>query len=195
MTAQETIAAGLMALGGGVSILNWIMLIAALRTGRFVSAVPLIGGFCLGAGALLLPVLRPYAWAALLLDCGTVATLVALPRIIRTEWQTCGWNLLEEYVGNRGNMTVRLRLFRRGAFTLRWDIKRQPGELGLVSLGNVGTWERKAEALVLQIGEDRAVFGQLPAGDRKGWRQSVGFGHTDRNPDVSLQEVDLVSNE
>ena len=112
-------------------------------TGRFSSAVPLVGAVCLGTGAVLLPGVRPYAWVAILLDYGTLALLLGTPTIAREAWATCRINLLEEYVGQRGITTVSLRLFRRGVFSLRWDIKRPPGELGIGGMGASAPGNRK----------------------------------------------------
>jgi hypothetical protein len=184
-------AAVLLTLGAVISLLNWSTLFRTWWTGRFCSAVPLVGAACLGAGALLLPSLRPYAWAAVLLDFGTLALLLAAPRIAQSAWATSRFRLVEEYVGQRGATTVRLRLFRRGVFTLRWDIERPPGEYGLIGMGNVGTWERDGDTLVLRIGEDRAVFRPLPGEDRRGWRQSIGFGHCEQNPELSLEGLEF----
>ena len=157
---------------------NWASLVLSLRTGRFCSPVPLVGAVFLVAGALLFPTLRPYAWAGVLLDFGTLVLLLALPMIAREMWATCRFNLLEEYVGRRGATTVYLRLFRRGVFTLRWDIQRPAGEHGLIGVGNIGTWEREAETLVLQIGEEQARFTRLAGADRIGWSQSVASANS-----------------
>jgi hypothetical protein len=194
VTVQQTLAGVLIAIGAILSLLNWAALFCSLRTGRFVSGVPLVGGVCLGTGAFLLPVLRPYAGVAVLLDLGTVALLLSIPSIIRQEWATCRVNLLEEYIGQRGITTVSLRLFRRGHFTLRWEINRPPGESGTVGMGNVGTWEREADTLVLRIGENRSVFRPLPEGGYKGWLESAGFERCDQNPDLSLRGLEFVLN-
>ncbi len=189
---QQTIAVVLITFGAIVSLLNWATLLCTLRTGRFISGVPLVGGVCLGTGAVLLPALRPYAGLAVLLDWGTVALLLAVPRIAREAWATCRINLLEEYVGRRGITIVSLRLFRRGVFTLRWDIERSPGEYGIVGMGHVGTWERESDTLALRIGENCAVFRPLPEGGNKGWCQSAGFDECEQNPDLSLRELEFV---
>jgi hypothetical protein len=58
-------------------------------------------------------------------------------------------------------------------------------------MGNVGTWERQADALVLHIGEDQAVFGRVREGSDAAWRQSVGFHQYEQNPDLSLDGFEL----
>ncbi len=66
------------------------------------SIIPLVGGFCLGTGALLLPSLRPYAWAAVLPDWGTLVVVVSHSWLVREVWATCWFNLMEEYIGVKG---------------------------------------------------------------------------------------------
>ncbi len=192
MAIQHMIAGVLLAMGAVLSLLNWAALLSTLRTGRFCSPVPLFGAACLAAGALLLPVLRPYAWAAVLLDFGTLALLLAVPRLAQMVWETSRFNLLEEYVGRRDVTTVHLRLFRRGVFTLLWEIRRPAEESRVVGMSNIGTWEREADTLVLRIGEDRAVFRPLPEGGNKGWCQSTGFGRYEQAPELSLEGLEFV---
>jgi hypothetical protein len=170
--------------------MNWLMLLATWCTGRYHSPVPLIGAAFLGVGALLHPALRPYAWAAVLIDAGTLAIVPALPRIVREMWETSRFNLEVEYIGRRDATTVSLRLFRRGIFTIRWEIKRPPGEYGLVGMGNIGTWEREADTLILRIGADHALFGPLPGEPDAGWYQLTGFDHCKR-PELSLEGLEL----
>jgi len=188
---QVTLALYALATGALFSLLNWACLFATLCSGRFHSMIPLVGATCLGLGALLLPVLRWYAWTAVLLDIGTLAFLVALPRIAQEVWATSRFNLLEEYIGQRDATTVRLCLFRRGVFTLSWEMKRALGECGLIGKGNVGTWEQEADTLILRIGDDRAVFRPLPETSKEGWYQSMGFRHCEENPELSLEGLDL----
>jgi hypothetical protein len=193
VTVQQTIGGVLIAIGAILSLLNWATLLCSLRTGRFISAVPLVGGVCLGTGSVLLPFLRPYAGVAVLLDYGTVALLLGLPGIAREAWATCRINLLEGYVGQRVGTTVSLRLFRRGVFTLHWDIERPPGECGIVGTGRIGTWEREADRLVLRIVNECAVFRPLPEGVNKGWYQSAGFDDCEQDPDLALRGLEFVA--
>jgi hypothetical protein len=73
----------LLSFGGLVSLANWAALVQSMLRRRFVSAVPLFGAALLAAGLLLHPRSRPYAWLAVVLDYGTLALLIALPRLIR----------------------------------------------------------------------------------------------------------------
>jgi hypothetical protein len=189
---QQRIAVSLLAIGLLFSFMNWICVISTWRTGRYSSTVPFFGAALLGAGALLLPHLRPYAWAVALLDIGTVLAVPHLPRLVREMWATSWFNLREKYVGRRGATTVHLRLFRRGIFTLWWEIKRPPGEYGLVGTGKEGTWEREADTLILRVGEDRAVFGPLGEGDSAGWILLVDFDDCARNSELSLTGIEFL---
>ena len=78
---------GIVALGIFILVvfLNWIMLVSSMVTHRFHSQVPLVGAL-LGIGALaLIPVTMPHYsiyFLPILLDCGTVMFLLALPSLI-----------------------------------------------------------------------------------------------------------------
>lgn len=190
--ATRDIALLLLCVGAGVALLNAVYLYLSWRRGRFVSPIPLLGGLCLGVGAVLLPDRPPYAWAAALLDYGTVSLLFALPAIAREAWATCRLNLLEEYVGRQGQVTVRLQLFRRSVFTLVWDIERPPGEFGLVGMGRGGTWQREAGSLVLHDGAEQATFGRVVVQGVEGWVCSAGFPDTESTAGLALQGVPLL---
>jgi hypothetical protein len=163
--------------------------VATWWTSTFHSAVPLVGGLCLGLGAALLSSLRPYAWAVPFLDYGTI--VLALPCVVREVWSTCRLNLLEEYVGVRGRTTIRVRLFRRGVCTVRWDIVRPPGEYGLVGMGRLCTWEREADRLVLRDGVNVAVLAPLDDG-RAGWRPAAWFEFCKDSVDLSGDGLELL---
>jgi hypothetical protein len=128
--------------------------------------------------------MRPYAWAAPLLDYGTLVALPALPGVGRDLWATSRVNLLEEYVGRRGVTTFRLRLYRRGVCILRWDVRRPRG---VMMLSRVGSWERDAGTLVVRLGESRAVFGPLTGG----WCLSHPFPQVQQSPELLLEGVEL----
>lgn len=107
-------AAILIALGGFIASMNWASLIATHCTGRFHSAVPLVGALLLGAGLALLPSTRHYAWAAILADYGTLILLFSLPKLVREEWRTSRHNLVAEYRGGSGITTACISLYRGG---------------------------------------------------------------------------------
>jgi len=85
---------------------------------------------------------RPIWWVSLIVasDLGTMALLIASPRLIAEWWRTSRFTRLRELTGRRGNERVTLSLHRRGWYCLRkaWD--RQAGECGVIRLGEVGAY-------------------------------------------------------
>ena len=178
----------LIALGGFVALMNWVMVIQSHRTGRLHSPVPLVGALVLGAGLALLAPTRHYAWAAILADYGTLALLVALPMLVREVWKTRRFNLAAEYRGERGTLSARVRLYRSGVCVIRYDLRRTPGEVGMTGTGRVGTWSQDGQRLVVRVGEEAAEF-EVAEGQGEVLRQVRGFsGDAD---ELSLVGVDL----
>jgi hypothetical protein len=173
-------------------IINGLSLFQTWYTGKFTSSIPLFGAFFLGMGMLLHPMMRPYAWIAVLVDCGTLMFLFALPRIIKEAWRTSGFNLLEEYTGREGGRTVTLRLFRKGEFVMSQKIARQGRKLGVLWAGTIGTWQRDGGRLKLvgHYGEE-AVFEFLSGDEREALLQLSGFPSFENNPDWSLDGIYL----
>lgn len=132
-TVHRQIGLVLIGLGRFVAILNWTAVIASHRTGRFHSAVPLIGAVLLANGLALLPRTRHYAWAAILVDYGPLILLISLPRLVREAWETSRYNFVAEYRGGRGIMEARIGLYRGGIGIIKYDSKRAPSKLGMVS--------------------------------------------------------------
>ena len=173
-------------------LLNWYAVVHTWFTGRYSSCVPLFGAALLGGGMLLRSDTRPYSWAALVVDVGTLQLLAVLPRILREFWGTSRINLLEEYVARRGAKTVCLRLFRKGIFTLRLHIDRPPGEFGLTGASTIGTWDRERDRLVLRRWDGpSAEFAMLPGAEREGIRQVAGFADYEGGPELSLADIEL----
>lgn len=178
-------------LGGLIALANLWTLHSSRRTGRFQSPVPLLGAALLGAGLFQLPATRPYCWAAAFLDYGTLALLPASPRIFQELWDTSRFNLVCEYRGEEGIRTARLRLFRRGVFTLRLRLRRPPGEPGLVDAGMIGAWRREGPRLLLQTGAESAVF-YIEGG---ALRQSRGFPSWEASLERSLAGMEFARSE
>jgi hypothetical protein len=186
------IAVTLMAFGGLIAFGNWWNIYWTYHTKRFHSPVPLLGAALLGMGMFILSATRPYCWTALVLDYGTLALLFASPRIVREAWGTSRFNLVSEYLGKTGVKTAWLRLFRRGIFTIRLELHRQPGEYGLISTGTVGTWQREGKSVTLSTGQESAIFDVMRDAPKETLHQSVGFPGWERSHDHSLANIDFV---
>jgi hypothetical protein len=184
-------AAVLIALGAFVALLNWCYLYASYRYKRFYSSVPLVGAILLGAGMFMLPSSRRYCWGAVILDYGTLVFLAASPALLREAWSTSSFNLVCEYLGQAAGKTAHLRLFRRGIFTMRLELRRLPGESGLAGSGQIGTWRREGSQLTLQIKGESAVFEVVADTPTEILRQSVGFPSWEGSEDLSLSKINF----
>ena len=184
-----------MTLGGLLALANWWSLIWNYVTKRFHSAVPFVGAALLGAGMLMMPTTRTYAWTALILDYGTLAFLLVSPRLIRDAWSTNHINLICEYLGEKGMKKVRLRLFCRGIFTIRLRLDRPPGECGLTSTGTTGTWQREGARLELRTERESAVFDVIRDRPTEVLRQSAGFTSWESSHELSLASIEFVAKE
>ena len=176
----------LIACGGLMAVLNWWTMFWSYHTKRFHSIVPFVGAGLLGTGMFILPATRWYCWTALLLDFGTFALLLALPRIFHEAWETSHFNLLSEFTAQSGIKTARLSLFRRRIFTIRLEINRSQG---IASLGTIGEWQRDGEQLMLTVGKESAVFSDVGGA---AIRQSSGFPSWEKDQDTSLADLHFV---
>jgi hypothetical protein len=138
----------------------------------------------------MLPVTRPYAWAGVFLDYGTLIVVLRLPRLANELWSTSRFNLLSEYVGHRGSMSACLRLFRKGRFTLVQRIDRPPGTLGFMGRSMPGTWQREGNRVILLHGAERAVL-EVVQKEPKALQWTTGFPSTERNEELSLAGINL----
>ena len=181
-----------MALGGLLSFANWWSVYQSYRTKRFHSAIPFFGATLLGLGMLMIPSTRPYAWSAVLLDYGTLAFLIASPKLARDAWNTSRFSLLFEYLGTAGMKTVHLRLFRRGIFTIRLQLHRPTGQAGLVGTGTIGTWQRDGKLLKLATERETAAFDVIQTEPTELLRQSTGFPTWEKSQELSLASIDFI---
>ena len=141
---------------------------------------------------LLVPAARNWAWLAILLDYGTLAFIVASPRLFRDFWNTSSFNMLYGYSGQLENKSVQLRLFHQGIFTVRINIQRPAGQCGLVSTGTIGSWRIENEKLKLEIhGGDCAEFSISKILDSEFLHQEKGFMRFEKEVDTSLSGIKL----
>jgi hypothetical protein len=178
--------------GGLLAFANWWWLYLSYHTKRNYSPVPFFGAALLGIGMFNIPVTRPLCWMAVVLDYGTLAFIMASPRLAQELWNTSCFNLVREYSGQAGIKTVYLRLFRRGIFTIRLEVKLPPAVCGLSSRGNVGTWQRDGTRLKLQIGRESSVYDVVTNEPMETLRQSIGFPSWEISHESSLAGIDFV---
>ncbi len=187
-TLRLSLAAALILLGALVCGLNAWSVITSRRTGRFHSAVPLVGALFLGAGLFVLPATRPFCWAAVLVDYGTLELLRAVPRLVRELRATSARNLQHEFRAADGPVTVSVRLYRGRVFVLRLEIPRPPGEPGLTGRGATGTWHRDGDRLILVDSRESTPL-QLapdPASASTAFRVTASFPTWETDPASSL---------
>jgi len=187
----KLLAYALIGCGSSIIILNWAMVYSSWRTSRSHSAVPLIGAALCGFGLLIIPLLRSYAWAVVLIDYGTLIFFYSLPRIIREMWQTSHYNLVAQYHGSSGPLAVCIRLFQRGIFTIDYHIQRNPDQAGLVRSSNVGTWRQEGEDLRLQIDKQSTLVKVMSKSGREWIRISDELINQEINRELFLDSVDL----
>ena len=155
---RQVFAIIFIAMGGYVVVYNWASVVQSHRTGRFHSAVPLIGAVFLGAGLAMLLRTRSYALLSILVDYGTLILLYSSPKLVRQFWETSRFNLLAEYKAAAGAVTTQISLYRTGKFVILHERQWIPGETGWVSLSNVGEWKQTSQHLTLTSGDKTAEF-------------------------------------
>lgn len=171
--------------------LNAFIAISNLRSEKYCSPLPILGGVTGFAGFLLMPSLRSYAWIPLILDYGTAGVIfIAIPMLIRESWQTSDFKLVREYIACDDRREIRLRFHRADIFTLQIKIKRQAGELGLIELNTRGEWRRDGNTMLLKIGADTAIFDEI--GNELRVRKSFnGFEERTERDLVKSEETSL----
>lgn len=117
-------------------------LVTRWRHDRYASPVfiPFVGPALLTCWVLMAGHSRwliPVVW---LLDLGTAAFLCVLPRLTIEWWQLSAFTRLMTLHGAHGNEKVIATLHRGGRYFLRKSWNRAQGELGIVDLGETGTF-------------------------------------------------------
>lgn len=191
MPVLTGIAVVLMGFGGLIALANWLSLYQSYRTGRSCSPIPFVGAIFLGSGMLILPETRPFAWVALILDFSTLFFLIAVPKLITQLLATSRFNLLEEYVGEQGNKSVQLRLFRKNISVIKQSIRRNPGDFGMMELSMVGTWKWDGNRLHVSMGETFGTFELLAGRSPEAIVQISGF-QCYEDDELSLSGIELV---
>jgi hypothetical protein len=85
-------------------------------------------------------------WVA---DIGTVRFAVFMPRLLRELWQTSRFTRTSLLSGARERQTAEISFHRGGHYVLRKTWRREPGELGIVSLGEPGMYGERDGVITL----------------------------------------------
>ena len=136
-------------------------LVTRWRHDRYASPVfiPFVGPALLTCWVLMAGHSRwliPVVW---LLDLGTVAFLFVLPRLTIEWWQLSAFTRLMTLHGAHGIEKVILTLHRGGRYFMRKSWNRAQGELGIIDLGETGTFIDDGEVVELtsHCGQNRRL--------------------------------------
>jgi hypothetical protein len=185
---QLLVAWTLVVAGGFLCVLNLVGLVGNIRGRKYSSAIPLIGGVILFAGLWQIPRVRSFAWAAFLLDWGTVCLVLSLPRLIHELWSTSRFRMVEQYTCQSDTFKATLQLYHGGVWVLRKNYTRGRGEYGMVSSSITGHYKLEADSLVLELEKGSIT---LPSADG-GWILSEtadGSSPTHTGSDLVLRRV------
>ena len=151
---MKTLAIIAIGLGLVISISNWATIYLSWRTKKFVSSVPIFGALFLGLGLAFFEKTRYYALLCLIADYGTLVLIISIPRMVREEWKTCNFNLIQTFVGESKHTKYVLKLYRKGVFVIKAEVKPpQPtNEYGaqLLMFGFLGKWEDNKGSIELK---------------------------------------------
>lgn len=158
-----TMLAGIsLALGGFIAVINWHSLYVSSRSARNVSPIPLLGALFLCLGLFGFQQTRPYVWAGILADYGTLALVRALPGLAWELWTTSRFNLVHRFVSDAQGRRDDIRLFKQGRFIINTQYAppvpcNEYGALA-VSQGRVGTWREEGDGFRLEgYGQGRVM--------------------------------------
>lgn len=170
MILSKIIAVVAIGLGAAVSVGNWLTIYFSRKEKRFVSAVPLVGAALLVYGLYHFPATRRFAWVGIIADYGTLVLILCVPRLLNEFWSTSRVNLVRSFVSRQSGLEVKIRLFKKGAFTIRATfnppVPCNPHGALIESFGFVGGWKQEGAEFVLSgYAEDR-VLRLRPDGQR-----------------------------
>ncbi len=180
-------------LGGLVSLGNWGTLYQSWRTKHFVSSVPLVGAILLCLGLLYFDITRPYAWLGLIADYGTIVFICSIPFLAKQFWGTSTFNLAREYIGNSNDKSFRLKLFKKGIFTIesKVDMKKIDINYGAcIGFGLTGKWHESNNIITLtDYADNRMVI--LKKKDDKYLSEETNYPKDKKNPYDCLDAIEF----
>lgn len=153
----------LIAIGGWVSLANWLSPVLSVRGKRNVSAIPVVGAVLLGLGLWLLPATRSFAWIALFADYGTLILIVSAPWIAKEMWLSYNTKLVHSFSAEVGGRLVTIKLYEREIAHIRFVfdpvVPRGVHGGGTSQLGLVGKWsEVETGIAITDFGGGRRVL-------------------------------------
>lgn len=141
-------------LGGCIAVLNWYSIYASHKSNKNVSPVPLFGALFLVLGLLGFQGTKPYAWAGILADYGTLTLIFAIPMLAWESWTTSRINLMHRFLSDAHGRRDDIRLFKRGLLTIKTEYDPPVACNGhgalAVSQGRVGTWRKDGDNFCLE---------------------------------------------
>jgi hypothetical protein len=112
--------------------------------------IPLIGPAFLTAWVVLSQYpswLIPVVWVG---DIGTMAFLAISPKLISEWWDTCSYTRILNLHGTNQNQSAQLSFHSTGRYLLRKKWQRPPDELGIVSLGELGSFKQTQDIMEMK---------------------------------------------
>jgi len=91
--------------------------------------------------------LVPVVWVG---DIGTMAFLIMSPRLISEWWDTCFYTRILNLHGTNENQSAQLSFHATGRYLLRKKWQRPPDDVGIVSLGELGSFTRAQDMLEMK---------------------------------------------
>ena len=175
---QTAFLGGTIAIGALISAANWLLL---FRT-RTVSPIPVVGALFLAFGLAGFETTRRYAWLAPIIDYGTLAMFISLPRRVLEAWQTRSFQLEQRFITERPGSSVALCLFKSHIFTIT-----AAGDTPLscntetvirvTAYGFRGHWETTNETLILSAYDGNRLLRIHPDGDGLFTSEETVAGH------------------
>jgi hypothetical protein len=187
MTHSTPIALAFIFLWALIVLVNSLSFYSTHIKKKFKSPVMLVGGLFGLVGFYLIPQLRNWCWVAVLLDYGSVAFLLALPKLIKELWQTSRIRLTDEFFGEEGGRRVSIRLYKAGVLIISHRIARTKDEPGLIASSDIGTWHEADGVMVLTLRNDTIRMRQVG----NVWKVDRSFAHYPENRDLGIAGLDF----
>lgn len=146
----KILATGSLVIGVCFAVLNWYSIYASRKSNKNVSPIPLFGALFLVLGLLGFQETKPYAWAGILADYGTLNLIFAIRLLACELWMTSRINLMHRFLSNAQGRRDDIRLFKRGKFIIKTEYNPPVACNGhgalIVSQSRTGTWSEDGDS-------------------------------------------------